>query len=333
MKKLLTTLLMMLLVLLTAAQAEQTATDSSVFVGRWELFSLAVGGETYDQAAIAAKGAAMTIELHADGSAWGDVGGLEQESGSWTAEGSSVTVTLGGPLTFCLMDGRLVSESYSGAVFTLARAEDKAAEETADPGLTGRWEICSLRVGDTVMNKAMIQRIGSVLVIELYADGSAWGDNGFEQVNGRWSVTEERVVVYIGSPLIFRLVDGKLVSEETSGAVITLERVGDAGENMLAACTGLWYVESMTRGSLTFDRDAIMNDPTMRAMCMSIELNADGSARRDKGASWAEGSWKFVDGCVILTIGGDKMEFILTDGQLIRTYRDITWTYVRQAQE
>ncbi|MBQ2953402.1 MAG: hypothetical protein IJE07_07570 [Clostridia bacterium] len=334
MKRFLLMLLTLMLLMLTAAQAETPAVDASALVGRWELCRLTMGDMVMDKEAIQATGANLIIELYEDGSAWGD-NGREQVDGSWTVEGDGVIVNIDdAPLTFHLTDGLLVSVEYSGAVFTLERVGDAVEKASAAPDLTGRWELCRLTMGDMVMDKEAIQATGANLIIELYEDGSAWGDNGREQLVGSWTVEGDSIIVTIGdAPLTFHLTDGLLVSVEYSGAVFTLERVGDAVEKSPAACVGLWQAASLTNGSLHFDRDAIMNDPRLWAKTMTIELNADGSARSGVGVSWNDGSWTFVDGCVILSIGSKEYVFVLTDGQLIRTVGEDVWTYVREAQE
>ena len=93
-----------------------------------------------------------------------------------------------------------------------------ALAEDANPDVAGDWTLTAVQAGDVVYGEEDLAERGTHMDMRLNEDGSAWGDNGFEQADGSWEIADERIIVTLDdAPMPFRLVDGQLHSDDGSG--------------------------------------------------------------------------------------------------------------------
>ena len=314
MKKLFAIILAMALLLCSAAMADENAVDIS---GRWELTSMAQGNQVVDAAALEAAGMTMTFDLYADGSVAARNGYGEQMPGEWTVSGNCVTISLeGDPLDFYLVNGQLQSDDSIGFVMILTRTGD--VEEVVLTGVAaqfvGHWVLTSMAMDGEVKEAEELAAAGLTMIIDLHADGTAWANNGYEQLTGLWMAVGTHVTVSIdGDPLDFYLVDGQLQSDDSIGFVMTLTRTGDVEQAAVPeGLVGRWELTGAIMGEEVKDAGALAE----MGVTMTVELYADGSASGENGFTLAEGSWAADGETVTITLAGSEMPFLLQDGQL-----------------
>ena len=313
MKKLFAIILAMALLLCGAAMADEAATEIS---GRWELTGMTRGNQTVDAAALEAAGMTMIFDLYADGTL-DAVNGNEQMPGEWTVSGNCVTISLeGDPLDFYLVNGQLQSDDSIGFVMILTRTGD--VEQAAAPeDLVGRWELTGAIMGEEVKDAGALAEMGVTMTVELYADGSASGENGFTLAEGSWAADGETVTITLaGSEMPFLLQDGQLRSNDGSDEVIILTRTGDVEEVVLtgvaAQFVGHWVLTSMAMDGEVKEAEEL----AAAGLTMIIDLHADGTAWANNGYEQLTGLWMAVGTHVTVTIDGDPLDFYLVDGHL-----------------
>lgn len=311
MKKLFTIILAMALLLCGAAMADEAATEIS---GRWELTSMAQGNQVVDAAALEAAGMTMIFDLYADGTL-DAVSGNEQMPGEWNVSGNCVTISLeGDPLDFYLVNGQLQSDDSIGFVMILTRTGD--VEQAAAPeDLVGRWELTGAMMGEEPRTAEELE--GITMIIDLFEDGSATGDNGYMKAEGSWTVTGNNVIITMdGAEMPFRMVEGQLFSNDGSDEVIILTRTGDVEEVVLtgiaAQFVGHWELTSVTMDGEVKEAEEL----AAAGMTMIIDLHADGTAWANNGYEQLTGLWMAVGTHVTVSIDGDPLDFYLVDGQL-----------------
>ena len=313
MKKLFAIILAMALLLCSAAMADENAVDIS---GRWELTGMTRGNQTVDAAALEAAGMTMIFDLYADGSVAARNGYGEQMPGEWTVSGNCVTISLeGDPLDFYLVNGQLQSDDSIGFVMILTRTGD--VEQAAVPeGLVGRWELTGAIMGEEVKDAGALAEMGVAMTVELYADGSASGENGFTLAEGSWAADGETVTITLaGSEMPFLLQDGQLRSNDGSMVVLILSHVGDVEAPVpvdTAAFVGHWVMTSASMGEQVMDAAAL----EAAGMTMIIDLYEGGVAWANNGYEQLTGLWMAVGTHVTVTIDGDPLDFYLVDGHL-----------------
>ena len=313
MKKLFAIILAMALLLCSAAMADENAVDIS---GRWELTGMVQGEQVVDAAALEAAGMTMTFDLYADGSVAARNGYGEQMPGEWTVSGNCVTISLeGDPLDFYLVDGHLESDDSMGFVMILTRTGD--VEQAAAPeDLVGRWELTGAIMGEEVKDAGALAEMGVTMTVELYADGSASGENGFTLAEGSWAADGETVTITLaGSEMPFLLQDGQLRSNDGSMVVLILSYVGDVEAPVpvdTAAFVGHWVMTGASMGEQAMDAAAL----EAAGMTMIIDLYEGGVAWANNGYQQLEGAWAAEGDCVTVTIDGDPLDFYLVDGHL-----------------
>ena len=314
MKKLFAIILAMALLLCGAAMADENAVDIS---GRWELTGMVQGEQVVDAAALEAAGMTMTFDLYADGSVAARNGYGEQMPGEWTVSGNCVTISLeGDPLDFYLVDGHLESDDSMGFVMILTRTGD--VEQAAAPeDLVGRWELTGAIMGEEVKDAGALAEMGVTMTVELYADGSASGENGFTLAEGSWAADGETVTITLaGSEMPFLLQDGQLRSNDGSDEVIILTRTGDVEEVVLtgvaAQFVGHWVLTSMAMDGEVKEAEEL----AAAGLTMIIDLHADGTAWANNGYEQLTGLWMAVGTHVTVSIDGDPLDFYLVDGHL-----------------
>ena len=289
--------------------------DETAIPGRWELTSMAQGNQVVDAAALEAAGMTMIFDLYADGTL-DAVSGNEQMPGEWTVSGNCVTISLeGDPLDFYLVDGQLQSDDSIGFVMTLTRTGD--VEQAAAPeDLVGRWELTGAIMGEEVKDAGALAEMGVTMTVELYADGSASGENGFTLAEGSWAADGETVTITLaGSEMPFLLQDGQLRSNDGSMVVLILSYVGDVEAPVpvdTAAFVGHWVMTGASMGEQAMDAAAL----EAAGMTMIIDLYEGGVAWANNGYQQLEGAWAAEGDCVTVTIDGDPLDFYLVDGHL-----------------
>ncbi len=290
--------------------------DETAIPGRWELTSMAQGNQVVDAAALEAAGMTMIFDLYADGTL-DAVSGNAQMPGEWTVSGNCVTISLeGDPLDFYLVDGQLQSDDSIGFVMTLTRTGD--VEQAAAPeDLVGRWELTGAIMGEEVKDAGALAEMGVTMTVELYADGSASGENGFTLAEGSWAADGETVTITLaGSEMPFLLQDGQLRSNDGSDEVIILTRTGDVEEVVLtgvaAQFVGHWVLTSMAMDGEVKEAEEL----AAAGLTMIIDLHADGTAWANNGYEQLTGLWMAVGTHVTVTIDDDPLDFYLVDGHL-----------------
>ncbi len=311
MKKLFAIILAIALLLCGAAMADEAATEIS---GRWELTGMTRGNQTVDAAALEAAGMTMIFDLYADGTL-DAVSGNEQMPGEWTVSGNCVTISLeGDPLDFYLVDGQLQSDDSIGVVMILTRTGD--VEQAAAPeDLVGRWELTGAMMDEESRTAEELE--GITMIIDLFEDGSATGDNGFMLADGSWVVDGNNVIITMnGAEMPFVLVEGQLFSNDGSDEVIILTRTGDVEEVVLtgvaAQFVGHWVLTSVAMDGEVKEAEEL----AAAGMTMIIDLHADGTAWANNGYEQLTGLWMAVGTHVTVSIDGDPLDFYLVDGQL-----------------
>lgn len=311
MKKLFAIILAIALLLCGAAMADEAATEIS---GRWELTGMTRGNQTVDAAALEAAGMTMIFDLYADGTL-DAVSGNEQMPGEWTVSGNCVTISLeGDPLDFYLVDGQLQSDDSIGFVMILTRTGD--VEQAAAPeDLVGRWELTGAMMGEELRTAEELE--GITMIIDLFEDGSATGDNGYMKAEGSWTVAGNNVIITMnGAEMPFRMVEGQLFSNDGSDEVIILTRTGDVEEVVLtgvaAQFVGHWVLTSVAMDGEVKEAEEL----AAAGMTMIIDLHADGTAWANNGYEQLTGLWMAVGTHVTVSIDGDPLDFYLVDGQL-----------------
>lgn len=295
--------------------------DPEAIVGEWALTSAIFEGEEMDTAALTAGEMKMILTLYPDGSAWGD-NGSSQMGGRWEAEGDLLHVTIDDDtLAFRLVEGQLIGDEVDSVVMFLSKTDTVLAPAS---DVAGEWQMTSARMEGEVLDAEALEKADKQMHITLFENGSAWGDNGFNQVGGSWAASGDRVTVSIGTDaLAFTLIDGQLVGDENGGTVVYLSRVVDEGPE------GFWRLASMTSGGQTAEGDML----TVLGIVLTFELREDGTAWGDNGTNPAEGTWTEADGLLTVTIDGDDMTFRLREGMLVTEGDSVTMTFTRDEDQ
>lgn len=198
MKKLVSLLLVLALALGCAAASADDVT------GTWYATSVSSGGITVDPSSI---GMEMTLTLEADGTASMAAMG-ESMSGTWTMDGSTVTVTLEGTSQPFAYDGNSLSYSEDDLGFTFERnatqdtfvrpADVSAADITA---FDGTWEAYKIGVMGMYMDASLLSTFAG--------EGASEMDLSYVFENGSMANS--------GQAESLTFADGMLTGEETIG--------------------------------------------------------------------------------------------------------------------
>lgn len=296
--------------------------DPEAVVGEWALTSAVFEGEEMDAAALEAGGMKMVLTLYPDGSAWGD-NGSSQLGGRWEAAEDRLHVTIDDDvLAFCLVEGQLIGDEVDSVVMFLSKTDTVLAPAS---DVAGEWQMTHARMGNEELDAEALEKADMQMHITLFENGSAWGNNGYNQVGGSWTASGDRVTVSIGADaLAFTLIEGQLVGDENGGTVVYLSRVVDVGPE------GLWRLASMTSGGQTVEGDLLMS----LGIALTFELREDGTAWGDNGKTPAEGTWTEAEDLLTVTIDGDALTFRLTEGTLVTEGGSVTMTFtLDEAQE
>ena len=125
-----------MLVCLLLLVALPVSAEADSLVGTWVLSSVEAEGFAVAPAEL---GLEMTITLQGDGSAEMAIPGVSTETGSWTVDGESLSITdsAGTPQVFTVGENGTFSAEANGAVMIFARegAELPAAEGEAQPAV------------------------------------------------------------------------------------------------------------------------------------------------------------------------------------------------------
>ena len=182
--------------------------------------------------------------------------------------------------------------------------------------ISGRWELTGAIMGEEVKDAGALAEMGVTMTVELYADGSASGENGFTLAEGSWAADGETVSITLaGSEMSFLLQDGQLRSNDGSMVVLILSYVGDVEAPVpvdTAAFVGHWVMTGASMGEQAMDAAAL----EAAGMTMIIDLYEGGVAWANNGYQQLEGAWAAEGDCVTVTIDGDPLDFYLVDGHL-----------------
>lgn len=156
MKKAFAALLVLSMLLSAVALAESTGA-----AGTWYLIEVQSEGQTFNPADF---GMEMTLVLNEDGTAAMNGVGDEPSTGTWTIDGSTVTVTIDDdPLDFALEDGKLTAsqdnltmvfstEPSEAATFAPAAPVEAAAAED----FAGTWNAAKIGLEGTYYDAAIL---------------------------------------------------------------------------------------------------------------------------------------------------------------------------------
>ncbi len=182
--------------------------------------------------------------------------------------------------------------------------------------LAGEWKLSLLSDGEDEYNPA---DLGMDMVMVLAADGTAKVVTaGQEDMNGTWIATADGANITIeGDEMAFALMEGFLVMDD--GDIIMLfEKVGLAG---------VWYLMTMSDGETEYSVADI-------GMDMILTLYNDGSAVfAVTGEEDENGTWTEIENGVEVTIDGDPLVFILTDGALVADMEGVVMVFGREKVE
>lgn len=220
MKKLVGVLLALLLCL-SAALAESTE-----IAGMWYLDEIMIDGVSLEPSAFDMD---MTLELRSDGSAWGMTEGAEK-TGSWTANGETVAITLAGQTeSFALQGGKLIGHRDNTKIILvkerLATTLPEARSDASLADFNGAWYAT---VVESMGMRFPVADMGMSMVITL-ADGVAIIDESVEEdvaVTSGTAAVESGVLTIAledGTTIPLRLrVNGEVTYTETDDGVETI---------------------------------------------------------------------------------------------------------------
>jgi len=243
------------------------------FTGTWTLTAVNESGEY--RSAIERGLPDMALNLMPDGSSlFNSVLAEEEEAGTWSAEGSAVTVVgQNGTALVCNLteDGRLSAEK-DGQLLVFSRSVS----------YSGTW---TLRFGVYGGKIFSVSEMGNDLTMVLQEGGVCAMRSLGRTVMGTWTEEEGGVTINAaGRPVFFAFEKGILSSEDGGYRLCFVRDIGICANVAAEAFTGKWELIDAYDGDTAYTDAAIEEGIT-------FELNDDGVVKRESKTKGYESNY------------------------------------------